>query len=60
MYFLYYIIGYDQILKRIRNMRVIPPGEKTCIELAEWMKGYIECLNNVTEAILSMKDQYGR
>ena len=50
-------MGYDQIIERILNKAVDPPNGKTYTELTAWMNGYANCVNNVIDIILKMKEQ---
>lgn len=53
-------VGYDDIIRRIINLTIKPPQNKTCYELNTWLEGYAECQSTIINIITDLKDQFGR
>ena len=54
--------GYDAILKRVIEMKVPVPHDKTIGEMKDWIAGYAECMAAVVRIIEDLRDSnlYGR
>lgn len=48
-------IGYDQILRGIKNMIVPVPNNMTANELTQWLNGYRAAIYDITGLVEDLK-----
>ena len=48
--------NYDNVIYRIVNRKVIPPTDKDCYQLNNWLQGYAQCQTEIIDIITAMKE----
>ena len=47
--------GYDDLLRRVKDLRITPPGDMTAEELRGWLNGYLAAMKNLETVIAGLK-----
>lgn len=53
-------MGYDNIIYRIVNREISPPGVMTIQVMNAWLAGYAQCQNDILSIIEALRDTNGR